>query len=181
MKNIKTSCKNNKFKISPPTWNEEFKLLDGSYSISDIQDYFEYLFKKHGEKTFSPSIRIYINKMQNRVRRNHIITSCTKRKIIITNLTNRLKINRVMFKIKTGNYLEFLIPAMMKLLGSTKSKIAKDENGENLPYLEIAEVELTHCNVVNNSYQQNSRVLYTFVPNKLFGQLLDISPENFIF
>ena len=69
----------------------------------------------------------------------------------------------------------------MKLLGSTKSKITKDKNGENVSYLEIAEVVLIHCNVVNNSYQQNSRVLYTFVPNKSFGQLLDISPENFIF
>ena len=53
----------------------------------------------------------------------------------------------------------------MKLLGSTKSKITKDENGENVPYLEITEVILIHCNVVNNSYQQNSRILYTFVPN----------------
>ena len=69
----------------------------------------------------------------------------------------------------------------MKLLGSTKSKITKDENGENVPYLEITEVILIHCNVVNNSYQQNSRVLYTFVPNKSFGQLLDISPKKIIF
>ena len=69
----------------------------------------------------------------------------------------------------------------MKLLGSTKSKITKDKNGENVLYLEITEEVLIHCNVVNNSYQQNSRVLYTFVPNKSFGQLLDISPENFIF
>ena len=69
----------------------------------------------------------------------------------------------------------------MKLLGSTERKITKDENGENVPYLEITEVVLVHCNIVNNSYQQNPRVLYTFVPNKLFGQLLDISPKNFIF
>ena len=66
----------------------------------------------------------------------------------------------------------------MKLLGSTKSKMKKDENGENVAYLEITEVVLVHCNVVNNN-QQNSRVLYTFVPNKPFGQLLDISPNNF--
>ena len=59
----------------------------------------------------------------------------------------------------------------MKLLGSTKSKINKDENGENVPYLEITEVVLTHCNIVNNDYQQNSRVLYTFISNKLFDQL----------
>ena len=69
----------------------------------------------------------------------------------------------------------------MKLFGNTKSKITKDKNGENVPYLEITEVVLIHFNVVNNSYQQNSRVLYTFVPYKSFGQLLDISPENFMF
>ena len=69
----------------------------------------------------------------------------------------------------------------MKLFGSAMSKVTKDENGKNMPYLEIAEVVLIYCNVVNNSYQQNSRVLYTFVPNKLFGQLLDISPKNFVF
>ena len=69
----------------------------------------------------------------------------------------------------------------MTVLGSTKRKISKNENGENVPYLEFTEVALIHCNFVNNSYQQNSRVLYTFVPNKLFGQLLDISPKNFIF
>ena len=69
----------------------------------------------------------------------------------------------------------------MKLLGSSKNKITKDKNGENIPYLEITDVVLIHCNVVNNSYQQNSRVFYTFVLNKSFGQLLDISPENFIF
>ena len=69
----------------------------------------------------------------------------------------------------------------MKLLGSTKSKITKDENGENVPHLEITEVILVHCNIVNNHYQQNLRVLYTYVPNKSFGRLLDISPNNFIF
>ena len=68
----------------------------------------------------------------------------------------------------------------MKLLGSTKSKITKYKNGENVSYLEITELVLIHCNVVNNSYLQNSRVLYTFVPNKSFGQLLDICPKNFI-
>ena len=63
----------------------------------------------------------------------------------------------------------------MKLLGSTKSNTTKDKNGDNVPYLQITEVVLIHCNVVNNSYQQNSRVLHTFVPNKSFSQLLDIS------
>ena len=68
----------------------------------------------------------------------------------------------------------------MKLLESTKSNITKDTNSENV-HLEITEVALIHSNVFNNSYQQNSRVLYTFVPNKSLGQLLDISPEDFIF
>ena len=86
-----------------------------------------------------------------------------------------------MFKIKSGFYLELLIPETMNLLGSTKRKITKTENGENLPHLEITEVVLIHCNIVNNSYQQNSRALYTFVPNKSFGQLLITSPGNFIF
>ena len=69
----------------------------------------------------------------------------------------------------------------MVLLGSTKSKITKDKNSESVHHLEIAEVVLIQCNIVNNTYQQNSRVIYTFVPNKSFGQLLDISPKKFIF
>ena len=69
----------------------------------------------------------------------------------------------------------------MKLLASTENKITKDKNGENLPHLEIAEVILVHCNLVNSDYQQDSWVLYTFVPNKSFGQLLETSPKNFIF
>ena len=69
----------------------------------------------------------------------------------------------------------------MKLLGSTENKIIKDKNGENVPHLEITEVVLVHCNIVNNDYQQDSRVLYTFVPNKPFGSLLEISPTNHIF
>ena len=69
----------------------------------------------------------------------------------------------------------------MKLLESTKSKITKDKNGENMPYLEITEVISIQFNIVTNSYQQNSKVLRRFVPNKSFGQLLDISLQNFIF
>ena len=87
--------------------------------------------------------------------------------------------NRITFKTKTGYYLELLTPETMKLLGSTKSRITKDEIGENVSHLEITEVVLIHYNIVNNDYQQNSRVLYTFVPNKSLGQLLDISPKNF--
>ena len=69
----------------------------------------------------------------------------------------------------------------MKLLGSTKNEITKDKNGENVPHLEITEVVLVHCNIVNNDYQQDLRVLYTFVPNKPFGNLLEISLTNHIF
>ena len=66
----------------------------------------------------------------------------------------------------------------MKLLASTINKIAKDKNGENVPHLEITEVVLVHCNIVNNDYQQDSRVSYTFVPNKPFGSLLKMSPKR---
>ena len=69
----------------------------------------------------------------------------------------------------------------MELLGNTKNKITKDENGKNVPHLEIIEVVLVHCKIVNNDYQQDSRVMYIFVCNKSFGQLLDISPKTFIF
>ena len=152
-KNIKSSYNNNKFKISAPSWNEEFTLPDGSYSVSDIQDYFEYILKKHRENRDRPSIQICINIIE----------------------------NRITFKIKKGYRLELLTKETMKLLGSTKNKTTKDKNGENVPHLEITEVVLVHCNVVNNDYQQDSRVLYTFVPNKSFGSLLDISPSNHIF
>ena len=78
-------------------------------------------------------------------------------------------------------YLKLLTYETMKLLGTAKSKITKDGNGENVPHLEISEVVLVHFNNFNNNHQQNSRVLYTFVPNKSFGQLLDMSPTNFTF
>ena len=87
---------------------------------------------------------------------------------------NRIE-NKITFKIKNGYYLELLTPETMKLLRSTESKITKDKNGENVPHLEIVELILFHCNLVNNDYQQDSRILYTFVPNKTFGSLLEIS------
>ena len=149
-KNVKSSHKNNSFKISAPAWSEEFNLPDGSYSISDIQDYFEYILKKHNEGVDNPAIKIYVNKIE----------------------------NRVAFKIKKGYYLELLTPETMKLLGSTESKITKDKNGESVPHLEIVELVLIHCSLVNNNYQQTSRILYTFVPNKPFGSSLEISPPN---
>ena len=86
--------------------------------------------------------------------------------------------NRITFKIKTGYYLELLTPETIKLLGRTKNKKTKDENGENVPHLEIADVVFVHCNIVNNDYQHDSRISNTFVPNKSFGQLLAISPKK---
>ena len=88
---------------------------------------------------------------------------------------------RITFKIKNGYYLELSIPETIKLLGSTESKITGEKNGENVPHLEIVELVLIHCNIVDNNYQQNSRILYTFVPNKPFGSLLEISPSSHIF
>ena len=89
--------------------------------------------------------------------------------------------NAITIKIKTGYYPEVLTPETMKLIGNIKNNINRDENDENVPYLEVTEVVLVHWNIVNNDYQQDSRVLYTFLPNKSFGQLVDISPKNFMF
>ena len=152
-KNIKSSYNNNKFKISAPTWNDKFELPDGSYSVSDIQDYFEYIFKKHGEDIDKPSVQIFVNKIENRIR----------------------------FKIKNEYSLELLTPETMKLLGSTENKITKDKNGENVPHSEVTKVELVHCDIFNNDYQEYSRVLYMFVPKKPFGSLLETSLTNHIF
>ena len=88
--------------------------------------------------------------------------------------------HRITIKIKTGYYLKPLTPETMKLLRSTKSKVIKNGNGRNVPYLEINEAVLIDCSVVNNSYQQNSRVLYALAPNKSFGQSLSISHKNVI-
>ena len=87
----------------------------------------------------------------------------------------------ITFKIKTGYCLDLVMSEVMKLLQSTKDKMTKDEKGEKYSHLEITEIVLVHCNIVNSDYQHDSRVLYTFVPYKVFVQLLDISPKNFIF
>ena len=142
-RNTKSSYNNNKVKISAPTWNEKLELPDGSYSVSDIQYYFEYILKKQGEDIDKPLGQLYVNKIE----------------------------NRVTFKIKNWYSLEILTPETIKLLGSTENKITQDKNGENVPHLEITEVVLVHCNIVSNDYQQDSRVLYMFVPNNPFGSL----------
>ena len=125
---------------------------DDFYSISDIQDYFEFIIKKYKTLAENPPIQIYPNKIK----------------------------NRIVFKIKTRYKLELLSPETMKLLGSTKKDVDKDKDGEDVPKLESVEVVLVHCNLVNNSYQQASKVLFTFVPNKQFGQLITISPHSLI-
>ena len=150
-KNIKSEYNNNEFKISAPTWNETFGSPDGSYNIDDIQDYFQFIIKTHETLTDNSPTKIYSNKIK----------------------------TRIVFKIKNGYKLELLTPETMKLLGSTKNIVDKDENSENVPKLESVEVVLVHCNLVKNDYQRASKVSFSFVPNKQFGQLLNISPHVF--
>ena len=121
---------------------------DGSYSISDIQDYFEFFIKKQETLTENPPIKVYPNKIK----------------------------NRLIFKVKTGFKLELLSPETMKWLGSTSKDADKDKNGKDALKLEFVEVVLVYCYLANNSYQQASKVLLPFVPNKQFGQLITISP-----
>ena len=108
--------------------------------------------KKHNKNIDNPSMRIYVNKI----------------------------LDRITFKIITGYYLEMLTPTITKLFGSIENKITEDKNGKNVLHLEITEVVLVYCNIVNNDNEQDSRVLYTVVPNKPSGSLLEISPTNFI-
>ena len=152
-KNVKSICNNNKFKISAPIWNEIFDLPDGSYNISEIQVYTEYIIKKHETIDENAPILIY------------------------TNTVN----NRIVFKIKSGYKLELLSKETMKLLGSTKNIFDSVKNSENVPRLENVDVVLVHCNLVNNSYQQHFRVLFTFVQTKQYGQLNSISPHSLVF
>ena len=149
-KNIKSEYKNNKFKISAPTWNDTFDLPDGSYSIADIQDYFEFIIKKHDTLTENPLMQIYPNKIK----------------------------NRIVFKIKTGYKLELLTPETIKLLGSAKKMVDKNKNSENVPKLESVDVVLVHCNLVKNDYQHSSKVLFSFVPDKEFRKLINMHPNT---
>ena len=103
----KKQYKNNKFKISGPMWNKKTKWPNGSYFVSDIQNYFKYIIKKHETATDILPVRIYVNQIE----------------------------NRITFRIKTGYYLKLLMPETMKLLGNTKSKITENQNGENVPHL----------------------------------------------
>ena len=149
-KNIKSEYKKDKFKISAPTWNDTFDLPGGSYSVADIQDYFEFIVKKHETLTENPPIQIYPNKIK----------------------------NRIVFKIKTGYKLELLTVETVRLLGSGKKEVDKDKDGKNMPKLESVEVVLVHCNLVKNDYQHTSKVFFFFVPDRQFGQLINISPHS---
>ena len=149
-KNNNSEYNNNKFKISAPTWNDTFDLPDGSYSIKDIQDNFQFIIKKLETLTKNLLIQIYPSNIK----------------------------NRIVFKIKTGCKLELLTPETLKLLGSGKKDVDKDKNSENVSKLESVEVFLVHCNLVKNDYQHASKVLFTFVPNKQFRRLINISPHS---
>ena len=120
-KNIKSEYSNNKFKIWAPNWNDTFDLTDGSYSIVNIQYYFEFIIKKR-ETLMENPVQIYPNKIK----------------------------NRIAFKIKTGYKLELLTLETMKLLGSTKKDVGKDKDGEIVPKLESVKVVLVHYNLVKN-------------------------------
>ena len=137
-KKIKLEYNNNK---SAPTWNDNFDLPHGSYCIADIQDYFEFIIKKHETLTENPPIQIYPNKIK----------------------------NRIVFKIETGYKLDLLTPETIKLLGSTKKDVDADKNSVNVPKLESVEVALVYWNLVKNDYQHKSKILSSFVPNKQFG------------
>ena len=109
------------------------------------------MIKENSENVFYPSIKIYVNKIE----------------------------NSVTFKIKSGYYLELLTPETMKLLGSTESKITKDKNGENIPDLEIDKLVLIHCNLVNNNYQQNYQIIYTIFPNLIVYKKFHLQTISF--
>ena len=136
-KNIRVKYNKNKFKISAPAWNDEFDLTDGSYSISDIQDYFEYNIRKHDTIAHNPSVQTYVNKIK----------------------------NRIVFKIKIGYKFKLLSPEAMKLLRRSKKDFDQIKDGEDVPKLEFVKVVLVHCNLDNKNYQQESKVLLTFEAN----------------
>ena len=151
-KNVKSDYNNNKFKISAPTWNDTFDVPDCSYSIAALQNYFEYIIKKHETIAEVSPVLIYVNEIN----------------------------NRIVFKIKSGDKLELLSKESMRLLGSSVDTTDGDKNSELVPELESVDLVLVYCNLVNNSYQQASKVLFTFVPNKKYGQLITVSPETLI-
>ena len=149
-KNFKSAYRNNEFKISAPTWNDKFDLPVDRILFSDIQDSLKWIIKKHETIADKPPAQIYTNKIK----------------------------NRIVFKIKAGCKLELLSPETMKLLGSTKIDVDQDKDGEDVPKLESLEVVLMHCKLVNSNYQQASKLLFTFVPNKQFEKFITVAPHS---
>ena len=125
-------------------------MSDGSYSVDAIQNYFEYIIKKHETVENICQVLIYVNRIK----------------------------NRIVFKKKSGHKLELLSKETMKLLGSSKQVTDSHKDSELVPKLEIVETVLVHCNLVTNDYQQVSKVLFTFVPDKGFGQLMNTNPHS---
>ena len=138
--NIKSAYNNNKFKTSAPTWSDEFDLPDASYSIADMQDYFEFIIKKHETLAENPPIKIYPNKIK----------------------------NRIVFNIKTGYNLELLSSETLKLFGSTKKDVDQDKDGD-VSKLESVEVVLVHWNLVKNNYQSGSNQQWLLRDRRFFA------------
>ena len=128
-------------------------MADSSYSVSDIQDYTEYIIKKHEALPTNPLIYIYIDRIN----------------------------NKLVFKIKAEYKLELQTNETIKLFGDTKILIGKTMNGENVFSLEAVEVVLVQCNLADNQYQQKSEVLNTFTPKKSYAYLLNVEPTNLVF
>ena len=150
-KNINSAFNNRNCKIYAPTQNDEFDLPEGSYFVSGIQDYFEYIIENRNTIANNTPVQIYVNKTK----------------------------NRVVFKIKLGCKLELLSLETIKLLGCTKNDVDQDKDGENVLRLQPIEDFLVSQSLVNNNYyQQVSKILFTFVPKKEFGQLMNISTHS---
>ena len=132
----------------PPTWNNELKLSDGPFPVSDIPGCIEYIIKKHETLTTVSPIYVYIN-----------------------------RINRLVFKIKDEYKLELQTSETMKLFGNTKKLIDKTKNAGKAASLEVVEVFLVQCNLSDNQYQQKSEVLYSFTPSKSYAYLLNDDPS----
>ena len=137
MEKHKTTVQKQQTQNNSSKWNDDFELPEGSYPVSDIQDYIEYIIKKQETLPTNFCIHICISRIN----------------------------NKLVFKVKDRHTLELQTPETMKLFGGTKNLIDKTKNGENVPSLEVAEVALVQWNVVNDQYQQKSEVLYTFTPN----------------
>ena len=152
-KTVTKQYQNKKVEIIAPTWNGDFELLDSSYSVPDIQDYIEYIIKKHKTLTMVPPIHVPINRIN----------------------------NRLVFKIKDGYILEIQTAETMKLFASKRKLSNTIKNEENVPNLEVVELVLVQCNLIDNQCKQKSELLQTFRPNKSYAYLLNVGPGNLVF